>query len=197
MKRAAFLLTLLATPALADAGWLTARGRLLDQVRAEVWGGPRSVGLGVVVPDGPGAMAGLGAEVLWSLVDRTAELRGTRQWQLSATRFGTASATVGVSGIVVPEGAFDLGIGPHAGLTLSLGGDVFTVDLGLQTGLELFVRQQGPRLPQRALIGLNLKLSHWTVSAMARIGADIQPGRAFAGRGEFIVSLGWLGLGAR
>jgi hypothetical protein len=191
-KVAALAAVLGATPALADASWLTARGRLLDAARAEVWGGPRTIGLGVVVPDGPDARAGLAAELAWSFIDRTAELRGSRQWQFTQTGFATGSATLGVSGIVVPEGSFDLGIGPHAGLTLSLGGDTFTVDLGLQTGFELFVKQEGPRLPQRALVGLNLRLAHFTMAVMARIGVDLQPGRSMAGRGEFVVSVGWL-----
>jgi hypothetical protein len=178
----------------AEASWLTARGRLLEETRLEVWGGPRTVGLGLVSPDGPGARAGLGAEVAYVIPDRVAELRGSRVWQFTAPRFGTASASLGITGIVVPEGNFDLGVGPHAGLVLALGGEHFTVDLGLQTGLELFVRQQGPRLPQRALLGLNFHLGQLSVSVMARIGADLLPGHPFVGRGEFIVALGWLGL---
>ncbi len=196
MTRALALATvLLSSVSWADAAWLTARGRLLEETRLEVWGGPRTVGVGVVRPDGAGLAAGLGAELAYVIPDRVAELRGSRVWQFTAPRFGTASASLGLTGLVVPEGNFDLGIGPHAGLVLALGGSTFTVDLGLQTGLELFVRQQGPRFPQRALLGLNFHLAMVSVSVMARIGADLLPGHPFVGRGEVIVALGWLGLG--
>jgi hypothetical protein len=178
----------------AEGAWLTARGRLLPETRLEAFGGPRSLGVGLVHPDADGAPAGVAVEVAYVLPDRVAELRGNRVWQFTAPRFGTASASLGLTGIVVPEGAFDLGIGPQAGLTLALGGDTFTVDLGLQSGLELFVRQVTPRLPQRALVGLNFHLGKVSASVMARMGVDLLPGRPFVGRGEVILSLGWLGL---
>jgi hypothetical protein len=194
MRATALLVVVCSGSALAEGAWLTARGRLLPETRLEVFGGPRSVGVGLVRPDAEGATAGLAAEVAYVFADRVSELRGSRVWQFTAPRFGTGSASLGLTGIVVPEGAFDLGIGPHAGLTLALGGDTFTVDLGLQTGLELFVRQQTPRLPQRAILGLNFHLGKVAVSVMGRIGADLLPGRPFVGRGEVILSLGWLGL---
>ncbi len=194
--RTVALLAVLLAPAMAnaEAGWLTSRGRLLPQTRLEAWGGPRSVGVGVLRPDAPGATAGLGVEVAWILPDRVATLRVGRAWQLTRVGLASVSTTLGAAGWVVPEAALDLGLGPHAGLALSLGGDVFSVDLGLQTGVELFVRQVGPRLPQRAQLGLTLRLGDWAVSTMARLGADLLPGRGFVGRGELVVSLSWLGL---
>jgi hypothetical protein len=196
-KRAAGLMLvvvlLTAGTAHAEAAWLTSRGRLLPETRLEAWGGPRSAGVGFVRPD-DGARAGWGVETSYAFPDRTLELRGTRLWQFSKTRFATGSATVGLSSFIVPVGDFDLGIGPHAGLNLALGGGVFTVDLGLQTGLEVFVRQEAPRFPQRALIGFNFQLGQVAVALMARAGMDLIPGQYFVGRGEFIVSLGWLGL---
>ena len=169
---AAALLT--GSTAHAEAGWLTSRGRLLPQTRLEAWGGPRSVGVGLVRPDGVGASAGWGVETLYTFPDRVLELRGTRQWQFSKTRAATGSATLELSSFIVPVGDFDLGIGPHAGLNLGVGGGFFTIDFGLQSGLELFVRQDAPRFPQRALIGFNFQLGEVAVSAMAR-GGGLHP----------------------
>jgi hypothetical protein len=176
----------------AEGAWLTARGRLQPELRVEGWGGPRTAGLGFVRPDEPGASGAWGLEASYAFLDRAVELRGTRQWQLSKTRFATASATVGASGFMVTAGGLNLGLGPHAGLTLSLGGRAFSVDLGLQTGAELFVSQDSVRLPQRALIGVNVLIGRVAVSFMARAGADLLPGRYFVGRGEFVICLGGL-----
>lgn len=193
LARAVLLAALtLATAAHAEAAWLTARGRLQPETRLEAWGGPRTVGVGLVRPDEAGASAGWGVETSYAFPDRTLELRGTRVWQFSKTRFATGSATVGASGFMVTAGGLDLGLGPHAGLTLSLGGRTFSVDLGLQTGFEVFVNQDAPRLPQRALIGFNFLFGRVALSLMARAGADVLPGHFFVGRGELVVSLGWL-----
>ena len=186
-------LLLLASVAEAEGGWLTARGRLQPELRLEAWGGSRTAGVGVVLPDAPSAAAGVSAELAYAFLDRALELRGARVWQFSKNRFGTGSATLGASVHVVPEG-FDVGLGPHAGLNLALGGDVFTVDLGLQSGVEIFFRELVPRLPERALLGLNLRLGDWALGLHARAGADIIPGSGFVGRGELAVSLGWFGL---
>ncbi len=187
----------LSGPAVAESGWLSARGRLLPETRVEAFVGTRSFGVGVLRTDDGNPRAGLALEGVVTFVDRVAELRGARVWQLSQTRFGTASASLGGSAFIVPQAALDLGLGPHAALNLSLGGQVFSVDLGLQTGVEFFLRQQGaPRLPQRALVGLNLRVSEFLVSAMARVGVDLVPGRNFVGRGEVMLSVGWLGLDA-
>ena len=94
MKRALCSVVLLgATLASAEGGWLTARGRLQPDLRLEAWAGSRTAGLGVVFPDAPGAMAGIGAEVVYAFFDRTHELRGARVWQLTKNRFATASTT--------------------------------------------------------------------------------------------------------
>jgi hypothetical protein len=186
-------IVLCASSGWADAGWLTARGRLAPETRLEVWGGTRSVGVGLVLPDAPQSMAGVGAELSVNFLDRTAELRGARVWQFSKNRFGTGSVTLGAAAHVVPEN-FDFGIGPHAGLNLALGGDVFTVDLGLQTGAEVFFRDLQARLPERLLISLNLRLGNWAIGLHLRGGVDVLPGRGFVGRGEAAISLGWFGL---
>lgn len=182
-----------ATAALAEGGWLTARGRLQPELRFEAWGGTRTAGLGFVRPDAPGARAGLSAELAYAYFDRTAELRAARVWQFSQNRFGTGSAVLGGSLHVVPE-RFDAGLGPHAGLNLALGGEVFTVDLGLQTGVELFFRDLLPRLPQRLLISANLRLGAWGIGLHLRGGVDLVPGHAFVGRGEAALSLSWFGF---
>lgn len=180
------------TGARAEAPWLTSRGRLLPAVRLEVFGGPGSVGVGVVRPDADDASAGLGLELAWALMDRTAELRAARVWQLTRTGTATVSAALGTSLFVVPVPGFDAGGGANVGLTLSLGGARFTFDVGLSTAMELFLRLDTPRLPQRVLVGLNLTLDRVSVSVMARAGVDVMPGHAFVGRAEAVLSLGWL-----
>jgi len=187
------LVVLSASSALAEGGWLTSRGRLQPEMRFEVWGGTRSVGLGLVLPDSPGAKAGVGAELAYAFLDRTLEVRGARVWQFSKNALGTGSATLGGSVHVVPE-QFNVGLGPHAGLNLAIGGDVFTVDLGLQTGVEVFFVDLLPRLPERLLISLNLRLGSWSIGLHLRGGVDILPGRGFVGRGEAALSLSWFGF---
>ena len=179
----------------AEAGWLTSRGRLLPETVVEAFVGTRSFGAGFVRTDTSNPRAALSFEGVVGFTDRDAEVRGARVWQLGEARFATASVALGGAAFIVPDRAFDLGIGPQAQLALTLGGRVFSVDLALQTGLEVFLRQQGaPRLPQRAVLGLHLRVSEFTVAVMARAGADIFPGRNFVGRGEVMVSVGWLGL---
>lgn len=184
----------LATAAAADGAWLTARGRLAPESRLEAFGGVRAVGVGVVVPDDAGAGAALAAEAAYGYLDRTVELRGSRVWQLTrAARFASASASVGVSALLVPEGAPALGAGPHAGLTLALGGRTFSVQLGVQAGLEVFGTQPAVRVPLRALLGLDFALGPVSLALLARAGADLEPGRPFAvGRGDAVLVLGWL-----
>ena len=191
MRRALFFaLTLSATLSSAEGGWLSARGRLQPDLRLEAWAGSRTAGLGVVFPDAPGAMAGIGAEVLYAFFDRTLELRGARVWQLTRNRLATASTTVGASAHLVPS-AFDVGLGPHAGLNLALGGETFTFDFGLQSGVEVFITSQQTRLPQRLLLGADLRLGPFGVGLHLRGGVDLVPGHGFVGRGEATVSFSW------
>jgi hypothetical protein len=218
VKRAAALWVLISATAFAEAGWLSARGRLLREVRVEAWAGTNSAGAGFVRPDaeratpsgpttppglsepvikapggnGDGPTAALTAELAYAWRHRTLELRGARLWQLTPTRTGTLSAFVGGAAHVVPEGRFDLGVGPHAGLTLSLGGSVCTVDLGLQTGAELFFAPVLARFPQRAQLSLNFVLGPLALGLHARLGVDLVTAQPFVGRGELALSLGWL-----
>ena len=85
----AVLVLLLASSALAEGGWLTARGRLQPELRLEAWGGTRSAGVGLVLPDAPGARAAVSGELLYAFLDRTLEVRGARVWQLTKNRLST------------------------------------------------------------------------------------------------------------
>jgi hypothetical protein len=192
--RFALGLGLLASSAWAESGWLSSRGRLASPTRLEAFVGTRSFGAGLVRADAAGARAGVSFEGVVSFADRVAELRGARVFQLTETRLATAVLALGGAAFVVPDRAFDLGLGPHASVALSLGSDRFSVDLALQTGVEVFLRQEAPRLPQRALVGVSLTLGDFSLSAFARLGADLVPGLNFVGRGEVMVSVGWLGL---
>jgi hypothetical protein len=195
MRRAPLLLLLAALPAFAEGGWLSARGRLQPELRLEAWAGNLSFGAGVVAPDAGNVRAALLIEALYAFRDRTIELRGGRVWQLTANRFATASATLSGAAYVVPEG-FDLGIGPHGTLSLALGGRVFTVDLSLETGAELFFRARVARLPQRGVLGLNLRIADFGLSAQAKLGADVVPGANPVGRGELMLSFSWFPAGS-
>jgi hypothetical protein len=194
VRRALLLLALFALPAFAEGGWLTSRGRLQPELRLEAWGGTESFGAGVVAPDVKGAKAAVLIEALYAYRHRAVELRGGRVWQFTASRFATAAATLSGAAYLVPEG-FDVGIGPHGNLSLALGGEVFTVDLALETGAELFVRSLTTRIPLRGGLGLNLRVGDWGFGAQARLGADVIPGANFVGRGELILSVSWFGLG--
>ncbi len=192
MRLAVMVVVLFAGASRAEGQWLTSRGRLQPETRLEVWGGARSFGVGLVRPNEE-ARAAWSAEAVYAFADRVIELRGARVWQFTKTRFATASVNAGTSLYLVPE-RFNVGLGPTAGLTLSLGGQNVSVELGLQTGIDVFAVQTQPRLPQRALIGVTVRARDFTISAMARAGADIVPGHSFVGRGDFMLSLGWLGL---
>ncbi len=189
----AFVAVMLSTVASAEGQWLTSRGRLVPETRFEAWGGPRTAGIGVVRPNAD-ATAAWSAELVYAFLDRVVELRAARVWQFTRTRFATASVNAGTSVFVVPVG-LNLGLGPTAGLALSLGGKTVSLDLGLQTGVDLFIFEASPRLPQRASIGVTVRVRDFTFSAMARTGADLVPGHAFVFRGDFILSLGWLVCG--
>ena len=193
MRVTALFIVLFAASAFAEGGWLTARGRLQPEARVEAWGGTNSLGVGLVLPDAKNRSAALGAEVLYAFRDRVVELRGGRVWQFTANRFATASVTAGAVAFVVPA-AFDFGLGPHGTLALALGGERFTVDLALETGAEFFVHGLVSRFPQRGLVGLNLRLGSWAISAQGKLGVDLVPSANFIGRGEVIVSLSWFGL---
>jgi hypothetical protein len=190
------LLALVLVPgvALAESGWLVARGRLLPETRLEAFVGSDTFGAGFVRTDTSNGRAGISFEGVIGFIGRTAELRGARVWQLGATRFATASVSLGGAAFLVPDRRVpEVGLGPHGQLSLTLGGRVFAVDLSLETGAELFFRG-GLRLPQRAGLGLHLRIAEFTVALMARAGADLAVGRSFVGRGEVMLAVGWLGL---
>ena len=94
----------------------------------------------------------------------------------------------------VIAGPLNVGLGPQAGLNLSLGGKALSVDLGLLTGAEFFVNSFLARLPQRGALGINARIGSLSIGASARIGADIVPGQGFVGRGELVLALGWFGF---
>lgn len=187
MKRFAlsvFAVLVVAHPASAESMWLSSHGRLLPDsaFNLEAFVGTRSAGVGVM-------QGGLGAEVAYFFTDRTAELRGVRAWQLTSGA-ASASATIGGAAYLVPD-VFDLGIGPHLGLTLGLGGDRFQFDLGLQSGADVFVRG-AIRFPQRGLIGFSAHLGKVVLGLQARLGVDLEVGgRQAPWKGEAVLSFAY------
>lgn len=190
-------------PALAwaDGGLLSSRGRLPERTRVELFGGPRGVGLGYTRTDRDAREAaaagdphaGFAAEVTWQFAERVSELRLARVWQLTRTRAGTLSATVGATGVVVPDVRFDLGAGPQAALALGLGSARVQLDLALQAGAEFFLRAGLGRVPLRAQAALGVTFGPVVVSLLARTGADLFTRGPFAFRAEAALAVGWVG----
>jgi hypothetical protein len=174
----------------AEPAWLSARARVPKATQVSGLLGTRTVGIGLLHPDGVERKAGTSGELLYSFVDRTVDARGTRLWRLTSMGLFTASFALGGALIVVPEG-LDLGLGPHSTLNVSIGGDIVSVDLNLHAGAELFAQRVELRFPLRAGLGLTVNVGRLSVAARARLGADIQPARAFAGRGELMLVVGF------
>ena len=189
MRALRLALVLVGSLAAAEPGWLTAQGSSSSQPELSIFAGPRSIGAGFLRADSADTRRGIGLEAAWLLDDRVAELSATRRWQLTPTRFATVSGTAGLAGHVIPEGRFDLGLGPQIGLNLSLGGRLFSLDVGLLSGAELFTRAE-VRFAQRLQLGLRSQLGRFTIGLSGRAGVDFSPGRNFILRADAIVRLG-------
>jgi hypothetical protein len=185
------LLLLLPTFAHAEAGWLTAPGRLDPGLTVSGFVGTRTVGLGATHADDEQARAALGGELAYSFVDRFVEARGARVWQLNPTGVATASVTAGGSAYFVAGAPFDVGLGPQLGLNLGLGSEAVQFELGLRTGAELFARGT-LRFPERGVLGVSVHLGPVRVSLLACLGIDVEPGHAAPWRGEAVLAFGWL-----
>lgn len=192
MKALLLPVLLLGATAFAEAGWLSARGRIEPQLRIEAWGGTRSVGAGVLRPDAENRSAALTAELTYAFFDRSIELRGARVWQLTKHDFTNVTFSAGGAAHLVPE-RLDGGLGPHAALTVAFGGPVFSAHLGVQTGAELFFRALYWRLPERVSLGFQLRTGDWALSLVGRTGVDIIPA-GFVLRGDAMLSISWLAL---
>ncbi|PTL77126.1 hypothetical protein [Vitiosangium sp. GDMCC 1.1324] len=187
---------LLAPVAAAEAPVLTARGRV-DASHLSLLAGPQGVGLGFLlarppVPDSRPIAAG--GELFFHPSSGVLELRGSGQWQLSSgERAFSASAQLGLTAYGVVRGPADAGLGPHAGLTLGLGGPRLEGFLGAQAGLETFLRTGGPRFPLRALLGGHGRLGPWGLTLTARAGVDLEHGLHATWRGDVLLALSWYG----
>lgn len=189
MTRALLTVVLLATTsAFADAGWLSTRTRSTSGPLAQLYAGTDAFGAGIAAPRGSTAVVG---ELDWRWRDRVGEARVFTVFHFRQGSFAQVAAFVGGTIIGVPQSPADLGLGPQLGISLGLGGQRFWVDLGLQSGMELFARSGTPRFVERAVIALCLQLGHFTASLIARAGADLEPRRNFVGRGEAVLALGW------
>lgn len=188
----------LAPDAHAEASWLGAHGRVPTTPESWLWTGTRSVGVGLSLPEAssgapkrgaPPVSRSLDVEASWAHADRFLELRGGRRFGLRRGDLAATAAQLGVSTIIVPDRAPDVGAGPHASLSLALGSRPVSLDLALSTGLEVFARG-ALRLPQRLSLSVSGRLGAWALVAAARAGADVRPGRYFVGRGELALALG-------
>jgi hypothetical protein len=197
MKALVFSSALLLAPvAAAEAPVLTARGRV-DASNLSLLAGPQGVGVGFLLaaPSVPGSRpTALGGELFVLPSTGVLELRGAGQWQLTSGEGAfQASAQLGLTTYGVVRGPTDLGAGPHASLTASLGGPRLEAFLGAQAGLEAFLRTGGPRVPLRALLGARGRLGPWGLALTARAGVDLERGLSATWRGEVLLALSWYG----
>ena len=197
MKALVFSTALLLAPvAAAEAPVLTARGRV-DASHLSLLAGPQGVGLGFLLAAPPAPESrptAFGGELFVLPSTGVLELRGAGQWQLtSGEGLFHASAQLGITAYGVVRGPADLGAGPHAGLTASLGGPRLEGFLGAQAGLEAFLRTGGPRVPLRALLGARGRLGPWGLALTARAGVDLERGLSATWRGDVLLALSWYG----
>ena len=189
---------LLAPVAAAEAPLLTAHSRV-DDSQLSLLAGSSGAGVGFLltrppVPDSrPGAFGG---ELFLQPASGVLELRGAGQWQLGACeRLFCASAQLGATVYGVLRGATDVGLGPHAGLFVGLGGRRLEGFVGVQAGLEAFLRTGGPRVPLRLVLGGRGRLGPVGLALSARAGADVEGGLYPTWRAEVLLALSWYGAG--
>ena len=187
---------LLAPVAAAEAPVLTARGRV-DASHLSLLAGPQGVGLGFLLArpsESESRPTALGGELFVLPSTGVLELRGAGQWQLSSGQGAfQASAQLGLTAYGVVRGPADVGLGPHAGLTASLGSPRLEGFLGAQAGLEAFLRTSGPRVPVRALLGARGRLGPLGLALTARAGVDLERGLSPTWRGDMLLALSWYG----
>ena len=184
MRALAVGAVLVAAAVHAEEGWLSTEGRVSPRSELTVFAGLHSVGVGAVRP-------GAAVEASWGFTDRMLALSATRRWAWKETGFARLAATAGLSGYLVPDLALDLGLGPHVGLGLSLGGEAFSVALGGSSGVELFARGAA-RFTERLQLGLHGRFGRFSVGVVGRVGVDLAPGRNFVVVTDAIVRVGLL-----
>ena len=154
-----------------------------------VLGSFTSLGVGALLSPGPHrARSG---EVFTSLRDRTLEGRYGEAWQFWDTGLWAASVQASGSLLTTAMGPFDLGLGPHAGISLGLGRPRWDVFLNASAGAEFFLRQLGPRIPVRAGLGGRVHVGPLTLALLARAGADFEVRRQFALRADALLAVGF------
>lgn len=189
---------LLAPVAAAEPPVLTARSRV-DDSHLSLLAGPQGVGLGFLLarpPEPDAHPTAFGGELFLHPSPGVLELRGAGQWQLGpCERAACASAQLGFTAYGVVRGPADVGLGPHAGLTVGLGGERLEGFLGAQAGLEAFLHTGGPRFPLRLLLGGHGRLGPLGLSLTARAGVDLEHGLYATWRGDVLLAVSWYGRG--
>ncbi|QRN97476.1 hypothetical protein JRI60_52595 [Archangium violaceum] len=187
---------LLAPLAAAEAPILTARSRV-DDSRLSLFAGPQGVGVGFLLarPAGPDVRpTAFGGELFVHPGSGVLELRGAGQWRLGSGEGAfSASAQLGLTALGVVRGPADVGLGPHGGLFVGLGGPRLEGFLGVQAGAEAFLRTGGPRFPVRTVLGGRGRLGPVGLTLTARAGMDLEHDLYATWRGDVLLSLDWYG----
>ncbi|GEM_PF-2652871 len=191
MKPTLALALLVGGLAHAEAGWLTAQGRITEGAELAVYGGPKSIGIGLLRSDNHNPGRGIGAELAWSLADRVVEVSAARRWQLGEPGKATFSGTVGLAGFIIPEGKFDLALGPNVGINAGFGGKAISFEVGVLSGVELFTRELF-RFPQRLQVGVRAQLGRVTLRLYGRAGVDLILERNYILRADAVLCVGLL-----
>ncbi len=177
--------------AAAEAPLVTSRSLQPAGRVFSVWGSSRGVGIGAVLPWGDDPSRHLGVEAQWNSFERSGEIRAAWTFGLKTEGLLTMTAFAGPTLTLVPVGAFDFGLSPQAGFFAGLGGEHWRVDLGLETGMDVFLLTGVPRFPERAVLALQTVFEKFTVGALFRAGVDLEPGRYTVGRVELALSIGF------
>lgn len=194
MKAVRFLglVVLTAAPlAWAEAPVLSSHSVLPEGALVSVWGTSRGFGVGGAIPLAASSRRHFVVEGQWNIPDRAGEIRAAWTWGLATEGVFTSMLSLGPTVAIVPYGAFDVGMGPHVSLFLGLGGTLFRVELGIETGVEVFARTGGPRFPQRTVLGFHSVFERFTGAVMLRAGTDIELTRPFVGRIELVFAFGF------
>jgi hypothetical protein len=174
--RAAYLfgtyLLMVAFPIWADSARLSGQLRLEEKKTFGVLSSD-AIGFGLLLPMDDEQPA-FPLELSYNLQNQFVELHSNSNWLLNEGLF-SITAQLGAVGYGTVKGPLDLGLGLESGIFAGLAGRHGELRLGLQAGVESFVRDPGTRLPLRLVLGSTLSLHRLDIGLQVSLGADLEP----------------------